>query len=100
MLRRSHVTASASAPTCNLAIPTNIIHRNALISRGERRSASLIWASVSTPRPRRNLAQPMQAFASALIHSQRLLTFGDAFDRAGCKDVDDTPREVGCGEIR
>ena len=49
--------------------PTNIIHTKASVSRGERRSASWTWASVSSPRPRRYLARPMQACASAKFRS-------------------------------
>ena len=61
MPRRSHATASASAPSCNLARPANSIHRKAVVSRGERRRASLIWTSVSAAATRKYLARPMKA---------------------------------------
>jgi hypothetical protein len=52
-----------------LGAPKNIIHQNALISCGERRSASWIWASVSAARPSKYLARPMQAYAPAKFRS-------------------------------
>ena len=67
--RRSHTTASASAPRTNLVKPRICVHRKAPVSRGESRSASWTWASVSAPRPINELRQTYKPWASAKLRS-------------------------------
>ena len=63
---RKFAAASASAFSCHLARPTNSIHRKAKVSRGDRRNASLIWASVSSPRPIKTFAEPISELRRVL----------------------------------
>jgi hypothetical protein len=84
MLRWSQLTASASAVSTNLAKPRSISQWWANISRGERRNASLIWASVSAARSIKHLARPFCQCALAKLRSNASarLALGYALSRA------------------
>ena len=102
MLRRSHATASASAPSCSLATPTNMQPpKGDGISRREpKRLVDMGLGFLAAAEKIFGETDASMRVGQISIQRQRLFAFSNALGRAIGKDLDEAQQHMGPRVVR